>query len=302
MVIDNRTIQDQLTQILDKLNTMGMQGRAGALSTWPVIIRRNDYNQENSYGYNYPSDFFRGLQREYRLNFIITKKNDRLTLAKLIIDKLIAKEIDIFLYHFGMYLIYYNSYQESKMNDELTELQIGKKRYQFMKDLPQARFLSTDDFLSATWVYLIQTWETSDREYRKAPLTKNVRVLFTPDQFAEWTGRYYSNADWLEPIAGDLDLKCHKWLKEKDPMTPVSTLPEGWVEGQIILGHKGPGNYRHFVQGVPVYAGAGIFVKFGDGWISGRYEWSFDGKSLIQIHHNDDVFYINEGHIVRVRA
>jgi hypothetical protein len=78
-------------------------------------------------------------------------------------------------------------------------------------------------------------------------------------------------------------------------------IPEGWVEGRIALENTESG-YRHYVCGVPIHSGSAIQVKFGDGWIAGRYEWSFDGKSPIRLHSGDDLVYINEGHYARVRG
>ena len=105
----------------------------------------------------------------------------------------------------------------------------------------------------------------------------------------------------MEPISYKLNLECRKWSEERDPMAPIKT-PEGWVQGSITLSHEGLNGLRHYVKGVPVHAGSAMQVKFGNGWISGRYEWIFDGKSKIQIHCNDDLVYISEGHQVRVRG
>ena len=97
---------------------------------------------------------------------------------------------------------------------------------------------------------------------------------------------------------GRFGLDCHKWLKEKDPMAPQD-IPEGWVEGHIVLENTENG-YRHYVRGVPIHAGSAIHVKLGDGWIAGRYEWSFDSKSSIRIHSGDDVIYVNQTTLIKL--
>lgn len=87
------------------------------------------------------------------------------------------------------------------------------------------------------------------------------------------------------------------WVKEKDPMRQESSLLEGWVEGPIKLVNVND-NRRHYVRNVAIYAGSGIQVKFGNGWIDGLYVWHFDGKGPIVIHRGEDVITITEGHIV----
>lgn len=300
IAMDSNTIQDQLDtldNLLKDLNQIGMPGHSGLV--WPVIIRRNSFGAPK-YEYEYPYAFFDNLKYSNKIYFNYEHKKDRLPFVKLIIDKLIKSEIDIHLYHFGMYIIY-NIDATSKFERDLSDNSIGKKRVEFVKTLPVAHFLNTDDFISAIWADQIKRWYTDLGEHRINPSMNKVRILFSSEQFGDWAGTYYANADWVEPISAASDLKCKTWTQEKDPMNQDNTLPEGWIEGQIILGHEGPGNYRHFVAGEPVHAGSAIQVKFGKGWIKGRYEWSFDPESLIQIHSCDEVFYINEGHSVRIR-
>jgi hypothetical protein len=291
----------QLEKMFSELNTLRMEGRLGAV--WPVIIKTYFHCQTVGYEYKYPRAFFINLQLQQRIlipHELIKAKSKRFTLMKLIIDKHMSGEIDIFMYHFGMFLIY-SDYRHREKED-FSETSIGKKRAEFVQTLPISRFVSEDDFISAIWSRLIEYRETETKEYQRNPFLKNVRILFSNDQFASWTGvGYSSDVTWLEPISGKLDLECRKWSEEKDPMAPIK-IPEGWVQGAIILGHEESNGLRHFVDGVPVHAGSAMQVKFGNGWISGRYEWSFDGKSKIQVHCNDDVFYISDGHQVRVRG
>ncbi|MDR3543250.1 MAG: hypothetical protein P4L69_20160 [Desulfosporosinus sp.] len=296
---DIKDVVAQLENLFAELNTFGMERR----SVWPVIIKSYFHNQVTSYEYEYPKDFFINLQLQQKILIpyeLIKSKSNRLTFVKLIIDKHMSGEIDVFMYHFGMYLIYLDYRHREK--EDFSETSIGKKRAQLVQTLPVSRFVNTDDFITDIWSQQIQYRETNDKDYQRNPYMKNVRILFTNEQFASWTGRHYSDdTTWVEPISGKLDLECRKWSEEKDPMTP-NAIPEGWVQGSIILGHERSNGLRHYVDGVPVHAGSAMHVKFGNGWINGRYEWSFDGKSKIQIHCNDDVFYISEGHQVRVRS
>lgn len=287
----------RLEQLFEELNTHGMTGRSTAV--WPVIIRRDFHNDAARYEYEYPRTIFNNIQFQNKIYVpfgLNRKKSDRLTFTKLIIDKHMDGEIDIFLYHFGMFLVY----ADYQSKDDFSEASIGKKRAQFVQTLPNSRFLSTDDFITAAWSYQIDYRDTDIGEHRRNPSMEKVRILFDPDQLASWTGTHYSNADWVEPISGRFDLECRKWTKEKDPMAPERT-PEGWVEGHIVLEDTENG-YKHYVCGVPVHAGSAIQVKFGDGWIAGRYEWSFDDKSPIRLHSGDDAIHINKEHCVRVRG
>jgi len=297
-------LTDKLTQLENlfaELNTLGMARR----SVWPVIIKSYLHHAVTSYEYEYPKAFFTNLQLQHRILCsydLIKGKLNRLTLVKFIIDKHMNSEIDVFKYHLGMFLVYGDYGHYGDRQEDLSETSIGKKRAQFVQTLPVSRFVSTDDFITAIWSQQIEYRETDVKEYQRNPFLENVRILFTNEHFASWTGvSYPSDVTWVEPISYKLDLECRKWSEEKDPMAP-NAIPEGWVQGSIILGHEGSNGLRHYVNSVPVHAGSAMQVKFGNGWISGRYEWSFDGKSKIQVHCNEDVFYISEGHKVRVRG
>lgn len=294
MVIEDRIAQ--LDKVLEEVNSK----RNYYGTVWPVIVRKS-FRYEKNDEYIYPIAFFKSLLRDYSLGFDREKKSDRLFLLKYIIDQHMSGKINIFSYHLCMFLLYRDYRHEDRMEEDLTEGAVGKKRAQFAKSLPVVNYMSVDDFITAVWAYQIERWHTANNEYERAPYMDNVRILFSKEQLSNWVGRDYYAADWVEPIPGDMNLKCRTWTKEKDPMVQETSLPEGWVEGNIILGHEGPGNYRHYVQGVPVHAGSAIQVKFGDGWINGRYEWSFDPKSKVSIHSGDEAIYIGEGHLVRVR-
>lgn len=285
-----------LERIIDELNNT-----PNASASWPVIVSRNNYfSGTTEYEYEYPSDRFYNLRLRKCPRFWPQTKAARQACLKLIIDKHMAGEIDIHVFHLGIYLAFGGEMNSWQLREVAREKGIGKKRAEYFKTLPKARLRSNDDFISSVWSSLIDRWEGKDEDYWRSPSLSDIRILFSADQFANFTGHHYE-ADWVEPLSGKYDLKCQTYTKDKDPMAPEE-IPEGWVEGRIILGHEGPGNYRHFVDGEAVHAGAAIQVKFGDGWIAGRYEWRFDGKSPIQIHSGNDVFFINENHRVRVRG
>lgn len=94
-------------------------------------------------------------------------------------------------------------------------------------------------------------------------------------------------------------------------LQPIFAAMKAWlepgsdvIEASIVLSHERAGNeMRHFVGDVQVHPGSYMEVKFGDGWVGGRYEWSLEKDSPIQIHSNrNEVLYIREGHIVRVKG
>ncbi|WP_197187641.1 hypothetical protein [Brevibacillus agri] len=286
---------NKLESVIAELSARGLQGRAGMV--WPVIVKAYSYDSHGRMVY--PRSFFFNLKVDKELHFHFKKKSDRLAIHKALIDKIMNGSINIHMYHFGMFCIY--SDDQWLYNEDFTEKVIGNRRYQYVNTLPKAEFVSNDDFFSDIYSTLIERRSTHIGEYQRNPSLSQVRMLFTADQFAAWTGRHYSNADWVEPIPGAMDLQCKKWIGEHDPMAPIK-IADGWVEGPIILGHEGAENgLRHFVRGVPLHAGRAIHVKFGGGWIEGRYEWSFVHESPIQIHAGEEVIHIREGHIVRIR-
>lgn len=263
---------------------------------WPVIIKKNDWSPQG--WFVYPQALFRNLQITTEAYGWSNKKSDRIVNHKMLIDLLMNQKIDTHLYNFGVYCIY--SDLGRHYESEFTEEALGKRRGQYVATLPKAELVSDDDFLTDIWSTLIEDRDTHIGEHRRNPYLHHVRMLFAPEQFEKYTGRLHYECDWVEPISGKMDLQVNKWAGEHDPMAPVK-IPEGWVEGPIILGHEGAGNgLRHFVHGEKLHAGRAIQVKFGGGWIAGRYEWSFDQGSPIQIHAGSEVIYIREGHIVRI--
>lgn len=298
------TLDEKLTQLesfFTRLNERGMNGKAGAV--WPLIIRRWDEilrGTETHYNYAYPRSFFRNMKFEYQIHMPYEKKSDRVTIIKFLLDRLMAGSIDIHMYHFGLFLIYHGEHSYTQEED-FEEKAIGKKRVAYEMTLPRSEFKDNDTFISSIWSSLIERRETDIGEYRRNPIFNQLRILFTSEQFGNFSGMHYYDADWVEPISGKADLECKRWVGEKDPMTPEPK-KKGMIEGSIILGHEGSSGLRHFVSGKPINAGSYIEVKFGDGWIPGRYEWSFEKDSPIRVHSSrDELIHIREGHLVRVR-
>lgn len=272
----------------------GMQGKAGAV--YPVIIRRwgND-----DLTYQYPSTYFINLKTVNRLYLNTETKSERIKFLKILVDKLISGDIDVHLYHLGVYILYPYS---GSMRQEEDKNSLGKKRVNYMTMLPKFELNSNDDFLSSVWCDLIERrYPEVGEEIVRVPKLTEIRMLFSTEQFGSYTGRTYYDADWVEPIYGSR-LEVKKWVGEKDPMTKEPK-KEGMLEGYITLGHEGSGSgLRHFVSGKPIHAGSYIEVKFGDGWIPGRYEWNHNQGEPIQIYSGRaECFYIREGSLVRVR-
>lgn len=293
-MMENATLENQW----DKLVAAIKKIQEFSSLYWPVIMKRYSWSPQG--WFVYPRSLFRNLQMSADGYVWSNKKSDRIALHTKLIDLLMNHEINTHLYHFGVFCIYLDLGQNYK--SEFTEKAIGKRRSQYIDALPKAELISEDDFLTHVWSALIEERYTHIGEYRRNPSLKNVRVLFAPEQLESVTGRLFYDCDWVEPIPGKLDLESNKWAGEHDPMAPMK-IPEGWIEGPIVLGHEGAGNgLRHFVQGEKLHAGRAIQVKFGGGWIAGRYEWSFEQGSPIQIHAGSDTINIREGHIVRIKG
>ncbi|MGM1023187.1 MAG: hypothetical protein ACQEXV_22375 [Bacillota bacterium] len=304
MMSNAKTIGEQinkLEELFTHLMERGMDGHAGLV--WPVFIRNwGKGNGSSKYMYHYPSSYFYNLKVKYNILTFIETKQDRLAFLKWLTDKLITNAIDIHLYHFAQYLLYARS-NDYQMKQDIEAM--GKRRAAYMEKLPRFELESTDDFISSVWSELIERLDSRHWNTHSIynPSMSEVRILFTPKRFGDYTGTYYNDADWIEPESGARDLKVKKWTREKDPMNPEAA-QVGMIEGQIIQGHEGASNrLRHFVNGKPVNAGSYIEVKFGDGWIPGRYEWNFEKNGEIQIYSTrSDWFVIHEGSLVRIRA
>lgn len=288
---------NDLSEFFEKMMTRGMDGFGGSgTAVWPLFIRQRTEN----YVYEYPETLFRNLTRQHGIYLYAKTKANRTAMLKFLIDEHGQKKINIHLYHYGLHLLY--PYYSRKQQEEDQE-SIGKKRKDYMSKLPGLELKANDDFMSYTWSSLIyRRYPEVGDEIVQVPSFNNIRMLFTTEEFGNNTGFYYSDADWVEPIPA-YRLEVKKWVKEKDPMTPEPH-KKGMIEGRIKLGQDGGGyGLRHYVQGQPVYAGSYIEIKFGDGWIKGRYEWDYEKGSPISIHSSrNEAFYIHEDHLVRVNA
>ncbi|WP_088834376.1 hypothetical protein [Paenibacillus tyrfis] len=296
------TIEEKINQLEQYFALMNTR-MAGAV--WPMIVDRwpgELHETETHYIYKYPLSYFQNKIHANQIYMPYEKKSDRIAIVKFLLDKLTAGSIDIPMYHFGLFSIY-GGRESYRLEEDFSESAIGKRRAEYANTLPRAEYISNDDFVSSIYSYLIERRHTEvGRDYRRNPYFNEVRLLFTAEQFGAYSGLHYTDADWVEPISGKMDLECRKWVGEKDPMAPQPK-KEGMIEGTIELGQEGSGSgYRHFVAGKPINAGSYMEVKFGDGWIAGRYEWSFEKNSPIRIHSSrGDWILITEGHLVRIR-
>jgi hypothetical protein len=285
----------KLNDTLQSFKTSGMQGMSG--SVWPVVIRNGGiFGIEE---YRYPESFFRNLKWKYKLHLPYDKKSDRLFVLKHLVDQLMNDDINVNMFHLGEYCLYERRRNWTSYAEDFTEKSIGKRRAEFLAQVPRSDFINNDDFLAANWSYLVDCRDIEVGEHRRNPLLSKVRILFTPEMFGDWTGTYYSNADWVEPVSGDYDLGVKKFLAEKDPMSQEPK-KAGMIEGHIICLQQLHNGNRHYVNDKPITAGSYIEVRFGDGWIPGRYEWSFNSGDPIRIHAGEEVILIREGHRVRV--
>lgn len=283
-----------LSVFFERIMKRGMDGYAGAV--WPLIVRQ--WPGDDVYGY--PKIFFRNLIRKYDIYVDARTKSNRTDMLKFLLDELMDAKINIHLYHFGMHLLYPYF---SRIKEEEDKESIGKKRKDYMSKLPRFELKSNDEFVSEVWSSLIyRRYPEVGDEMVQVPAFNQLRMLFTTEEFGNHTGMYFGDADWVEPIP-ELRLNVTKWVGEKDPMTPEPK-KAGMIEGRITMGHEGTSNgLRHFVAGEKVNSGSYIEVKFGDGWIKGRYEWSNDQDSAITIHSSrNESFSIKEGHLVRIKG
>lgn len=294
-------LEDNIIKVDKFLRQLNGEGANNDLfSNWPVIIRGYGFNNSKTYEYVYPYPFFDNLADKISVYISFNSKSERRLFNKMIINRLMNDEIDIFTYHFGMYLLYGKDLFFLQKED-LSEQAIGKRRFEFIQSLPKSSFCNTEDFISEVWRQQIRKREIGSDEYSYNPSMENIRILFKPGQFDCFTGKLYDSNEisWVEPLSGERDLKCNTYTEETDPIK-TSSLPEGWVQGKIYWGSDGGGN-RHFVKDTPIHCGTEIMVKFGKGWVVGRYECDLINKGDIQIWAGNDVFFINEGHEVRVR-
>jgi len=182
-----QTVSDFFQRIMDR----GMDGKAGAV--WPLIIRiwGKGFNGQK-YVYQYPATFFQNLMNVNFLHFSTNTKSERLKVLKILVDKLINNEIDIHLYHFGLYLLY--PYAGARQKEEDAKV-AGKRRSDFMDTLPLFELKDNDSFISEVWSDLIERrYPDVGKEIVRVPSFNEIRILFTPNQFGDHTGLYYGSS------------------------------------------------------------------------------------------------------------
>lgn len=259
----------------------------------PMICKHDTY--QNEFSYQYPEEAFYNLVHRNGTHYnLVSNLVERRNQLKALLDLYKEGDTSVYLIHVGLFYIYGRHVSDYIRND-LKESVVGKRRIDLYKSLPQLSFASNDEFIADTWYYLIREHDKEDRE--KNPSFYHSRLLFRPDFFSNY-GRTYYDVDWVEPISNGPRNDCFTYTKETDPMTVVTN--DSYIEGTIEVGPDG-GGLRHFIQGKAIHAGTLIEIKFGKGWIPGRYEWSFRTGEPIRIHSGSDEILIKEGHLVRIK-
>ncbi|WP_336765713.1 hypothetical protein [Paenibacillus sp. USHLN196] len=288
-------VEDQLNQIKMLFKALVTSGMFQHNSLeWPVRIIRCS---NDDYIYTYPESYFKNLIWSTRVYVNPRTRKDRVTILRWLLDSSAKKEIDVFLLHFGLYLIYGEGFNKLLVEDVV---QVGIRRGELFFSLPRFTLLSNDDFLSYMWEKLIAHFPSNvTSDYRCNPELSELRMLFKPERFSQFAHVPVSEAEWIEPISGARDLGYRKWVAEKDPMISKANKPD-MIEGPIILGHPDRGSRRHFVCGELVCSGCYIEIKFGGGWIPGRYEYLSTESQIRIISTGGDVIFIEEHHMVRI--
>ncbi|QDX90956.1 hypothetical protein EEL30_00290 (plasmid) [Brevibacillus laterosporus] len=260
---------------------------------WPVIVE--SYSGDSNLTFQYPRSFFYNLQHKNQIHLPTKDKHDRITFVKYFIDRLMSREIDIYEYHFGTFCIYFD-YLNAFQKEDFSGPYIGKKRVEYIQNLPTSKFLSNDYFITYIWSSLIKQTQSEAGECLYNPEFDQLRLLFTADLFEDCTRKYHSNANWLEPLSGKKDLVCKSWKVDKDTM--ISETERFMTKGEI-LPYSNENDHTHCVGSVILRKGSYIEVKFGDDWIKGHYE-SSEPNELITIQSSDGHILIKPGHLVRV--
>lgn len=83
--------------------------------------------------------------------------------------------------------------------------------------------IENDDYLSHAWTYLILRVGGSDHtEIVFNPSTSRVRLLFENYQFGDYTGKYYEDAVWVEPIPGKEHFAVKKTEEPSSTIAPTA--------------------------------------------------------------------------------
>lgn len=301
-------LNDSLLKI-ERFFDDAMQGRLGGygafIGEWPlrVYVNHPEYRPHwidpeleiNSYEYSYPIAYFRMLQHQYDLVFKFNTNQEKKQALSFMLDQLKAERLNIHLFHFGLYIIHASP---RTLLDILK--MVGKKREGFYYQQPRMRLVENDDYLISSWMDL-KEYNHMVEGQRSYPNLTHTRIQFKAELFSQYNSMSF-DADWIEPISfGRPDQVIQH--QEKTTVAIVSKVVPEMDEGEIILGHEGADSgLRHFVNGKPIYAGQSIHVQFGDAWIKGRYEWSFDQDTPIRIYsERGDYITICEGHRVQIQ-
>ncbi|WP_192913073.1 hypothetical protein [Bacillus mesophilum] len=275
-----------------KLNVSGFLQKVSRYYI-PSIYR--DYGNRTDQSYVYPSDTFYNLVNRDQAHYHFASNLEvRRQQLKELLDLHKLGETPIHLIHLGFFYIY-GQYFSDYIRDDIKENLIGKKRVDLYNSIPEFRLIGNDGFIADTWFALRREHEKEDWE--RNPGFHNVRLLFRPEIFSNY-GTLYDDVDWLEPKSNGPRNECYKYTKETDPM--ITKVDDSYIEGTIEVGPDG-GGLRHFINGKPIHAGSLLEIKFGTGWIPGRYEWSFKTGDPIRLHSGNDELLIKEGHLVRVK-
>lgn len=259
----------------------------------PMICR--DFGMRNDQSYVYPTEAFNNLVHRNGVHYnLVSNLDERRRQLKELLDLFKEGNTPVYHIHLGLFFIY-GQYITDYVRQDLKESIVGKRRIDLYNSLPEHCFVSNDEFIADTWYSLIRRNERIDWE--RNPSLYKTRLLFHPDLFSNYGTTYY-DVDWVEPISNGPRNECKTYTKETDPM--LKTKDDSYIEGTIEVGTDG-GGLRHFIQGNPIHAGSYIEVKFGKGWIPGRYEWSYQTGEPIRIHSGDEAILIREGQLVRIK-
>ncbi|MGC5326968.1 hypothetical protein [Brevibacillus sp. SYSU BS000544] len=259
--------------------------------TIPMIQRK--YSFEGRPCYVYPRQIFDNLQKENSIYLYTRTVSERRKRLKWLIDLYSDEKINLTVFHFSLFCLD-SGYRYREDN---TEQVLGKRRYEVLQGVPEYVLKTNDEFFIAAWYSLID--RLPNRDWYYYPQFGQLRMLFHTELFESYVGTSYE-CDWVEPMPGKEEKHVHRWTSEKDPMAPVAKRTD-MIEGEIWLASE-TGGLRHYVEDKPIHAGSYIEVKFGDGWIAGRYEWCFERGQPISVHSaRSEALFIREGHIVRVK-
>lgn len=281
---------NQIDMLFQKLRSSGMYKKSGI--EWPVRVFQA---LNGKYTFYYPEAYFKNIVWSNRVYVNARTKKDRVSILKWLVDQYAKGLIDVYFFHTGMYLVY-NSGSNSLLLEDMEH--IGSRRAEVVRSLPRFLLMNNDEFLVHMWSELGSFFPYSiGTDYHCNPSLTNVRMLFKPEIFNLHSGLDIHAAEWVEPISGARDYQ-HRWIS--DPMD-IDEQPSGMLEGPITLGYPGQGNTRHYVDDQSLYFGCYIEIRFGNGWIPGRYEWVSPDPIIRVVSSSGEYVVIEEQHLVRIK-